>query len=285
MTADFDGVLYLGNPSGRGNTPSSRNLALRHATGDILAFLDDDAYVHPGYTAALLRRFADPQVAGVAGRALNGQPGEERVGVDRIGRYLPDGRLTGNFAADPGKVVEVDHMIGCNMALRADVVGRLGGFRDDMRAGPFGICEETEIAIRGKRLGYRYVFDPAVCADHVGARQPGGRRFSPRYTYYHAKNNLVMVIRNDGLGTRAARHVASTGGRAALDFGRKLAGAAAHFGYNAAGLLVGLVGGAYWLARTGTGPTREDGDAAQIRRQLSRADAADAADAAQARTD
>ena len=128
-------MLYLHNTHGRGNTPNSRNLALKHATGDILAFLDDDAFVHEGWAENLRESYEDPAVGGVAGRALNGQPGEASTGLDVIGKFLPDGRLTGNFAADPGRVVEVDHMIGCNMSMRASVVGQLGGFRDDMRPG------------------------------------------------------------------------------------------------------------------------------------------------------
>ena len=266
--AGFPGVLYLRNPAGRGNTPASRNLALRHATGEILAFLDDDAYVHPGWTANLISSYADATVAGVAGRALNGQPGEESHGVDQIGRFLPDGRLTGNFAADPGRIVEVDHMIGCNMSLRASVVARLGGFRDDMRPGPFGICEETELCIRARRMGGRLVFNPAVCADHVGARQPGGKRFSPKYSYYHVKNNFVMVIRNYGLGALAARHVVGIGRQVGREFVRKVGGAVAHLVYSGVGLVSGLAVGAYWLGRTGRDPARQDAPAQAIRAQL-----------------
>ena len=266
--AGFPGVLYLRNPAGRGNTPASRNLALRHATGEILAFLDDDAYVHPGWTANLISSYADATVAGVAGRALNGQPGEESHGVDQIGRFQPDGRLTGNFAADPGRIVEVDHMIGCNMSLRASVVARLGGFRDDMRPGPFGICEETELCIRARRLGGRLVFNPAVCADHVGARQPGGKRFSPKYSYYHVKNNFVMVIRNYGLGALAARHVVGIGRQVGREFVRKVGGAVAHLVYSGVGLVSGLAVGAYWLGRTGRDPARQDAPAQAIRAQL-----------------
>lgn len=268
IATEFPDVLYLRNPLGRGNTPHSRNFALRHATGSIIAFLDDDAFVHAGWAAALYASYADPSVAGVAGRALNGQPGEDVFGIDQIGRVLPDGRLTGNFAANPGRVIEVDHMIGCNMSLRADVVARLGGFRDDMRPGPFGICEETEICIRCRRLGYRLIFNPAVCADHVGAQQPGGRRFSPKYSYYHIKNNFAMVIRNYGLGFMAFRHAVGIAGQVTTEFVRKIGGAAAHLVSSAVGLVAGLVAGAYWLGRTGKGPTREGPAAEAIRKQL-----------------
>src|SRR5437764_1502424 len=81
---NLPGVLYLRNAEGRGNTPSSRNMALKQCTGDIIAFLDDDAFVHPGWAANMLATYEDPTVAGVAGRALNNQPGETTTGVNEI---------------------------------------------------------------------------------------------------------------------------------------------------------------------------------------------------------
>ena len=268
VVADFQSVLYLRNDAGRGNLPSSRNLGLRHATGEVVAFLDDDAYAHPGWAENLRASYEPPNVAGVAGRALNNQPGEEQHGADRIGRFLPDGRTTGHFAADPGRIVEVDHMIGCNMSFRANVLAHLGGFRDDMRPGPFSLCEDTEICTRAALLGYRFVFNPAVCADHIGARQTGGRRFTPKYDYYHIKNNLIRIIRNHGMGNLAVRHLGGITVQMVSEFVRKTGGAAVRVLYSAAGIVVGLCAGVYWLARTGSNPARNDPEGQAIRRQL-----------------
>ena len=271
VVAKFAKATYLRNDGGRGNLPHSRNVGLRRATGEIIAFLDDDAFVHPGWSANLRASYTDPAVAGVAGRALNDQPGEERQGVDQIGRFLPDGRTTGNFAANPGRVISVDHMIGCNMSFQASVLAELGGFRDDMRPGPFSLCEDTEICTRARRLGHRFVFNPDVCADHIGARQTGGRRFSPKYSYYHVKNNLIMIVRNFGLGSLMVRHVAGICKQTSREFARKVGGATAHLLASVAGIAVGLGAGLYWLSQTGSDPVRHDPDGEIIRRQLHRA--------------
>ena len=260
VVARFAEVIYLRNDGGRGNLPHSRNTGLRHATGEIIAFLDDDAFVHPGWAANLRASYTDPAVGGIAGRALNDQPGEEKHGVDQIGRFLPDGRTTGHFAADPGRIVPVDHMIGCNMSFRASVLAQLGGFRDDMRPGPFSLCEDTEICTRARRLGHRFYFNPAVCADHIGARQTGGRRFSPKYSFYHVKNNLVMLIRNYGVGALAGRHALAIARQSGREFVRKVGGALAHLFGSAAGLIVGFAAGVYWLSRTGLSPVRVDAE-------------------------
>jgi|DewCreStandDraft_4_1066084.scaffolds.fasta_scaffold03966_2 GT2 family glycosyltransferase len=272
VVAEFEGVEYIANPDGRGNTPNSRNKALARSRGDIIAFLDDDAFVHPGWSAALLETYEDETVAGVAGRALNHQPGEESRGVNEIGLLKPNGVLTGYFAADPGRIVEVDHGIGCNMSLRRSVIAELGGFRDDFRAGPFGICEETELCIRARKAGYQMVFNPAVCCDHIGAAQPGGRRFSVKYDYYVARNTLVMLLRIYGpLAPIVWRYLGrSLLVHGALEFLRRIAAAFARLGILLAGTATGLAAG-LWLALTqGTGPIRHGREAEELREQMGR---------------
>lgn len=272
VVAEFAGVEYIANPAGRGNTPNSRNKALAQSRGDIIAFLDDDAFVHPGWSAALLKTYKDETVAGVAGRALNHQPGEETRGVDEIGLLKANGELTGNFAADPGGIVEVDHGIGCNMSLRRSVIEELGGFRDDFRAGPFGLCEETELCLRARKAGYRMVFNPAVCCDHIGAAQPGGRRFSVKYDYYIARNTLVMLLRIYGpLATVVWRYLGrSLVIHGVLEFLRRIAAAVARLAVLLAGTATGLAAG-LWLALTqGTGPIRRGREADELREKMGR---------------
>ena len=132
--------------------------------------------------AASAGRVADPGVAAVGGRARNGQPGEENEGVDKIGKLLPNGRLTGNFAANPGRSVEVDHLLGANMSVRLSVVRELGGIRDFYP----GTClrEETDIALRMRRAGHRILFLPDAVVRHVAGTYAKGQRFDTRYRYF-----------------------------------------------------------------------------------------------------
>ena len=118
VVADFDGVRYLRHGVGRGHTASSRALGVARTSAEIVAFVDDDAYAEPDWLEQLLIPYGDQLVGGVGGRARNNQPGEESEGVDRVGLLLPDGHLTGNFAAVTPGPLDVDHLIGCNMSYR-----------------------------------------------------------------------------------------------------------------------------------------------------------------------
>lgn len=185
------GVEYRRNERGIGATATSRAIGVTDLEEDVVAFIDDDAFAEPDWLERLLEPYDDPAVAAVGGRALNGQPGEEHDGLGRIGLLLPDGRLTGHFAADPGRVLDVDHMLGANMSVRMSVVRELGGIRDFYP----GTClrEETDIALRIRRAGLRIVYTPFATVRHVAGVYARGRRFDTRYRYFGARNHVVLL--------------------------------------------------------------------------------------------
>lgn len=261
VVAQFPTVTYLRNERGRGHTATSRAIAMSRAIGDVVAFIDDDAYAEPDWLEELVKRF-EPGVGAVGGRALNGQPGEDIEGIGSIGLLLPNGQLTGFFAADPDRDLEIDHAIGCNMAVRRDVVEHLGGIHDHFP----GTClrEESDIALRMRKAGYRLVFTPDARVFHVGGTYAKGHRFDLRYDYYAARNHIVLLTHALGwsdthtrshlqaVPLRALRGVMA-GLRGGLDGqrqpkarGRAVAGGLARAGVLVAGTTVGL-GASAWI--------------------------------------
>ncbi|WP_069387941.1 glycosyltransferase family 2 protein [Cellulosimicrobium cellulans] len=214
---EFPDVRLLHSTLGRGTTPESRQMGFAVARGDVVAFVDDDAYVAPDWLDELLAPYADPDVVAVGGRADNGIPGEERAGLDRIGRLLPDGRLTGYFAADPGRPVEVDHLLGANMSFRREALAAIGGIRGNY-PGPC-LCEESDISLRLRAIGGRLVYAPRALVRHMAAPYgTGGRRFDLRYLYYARRNHVVMLVRNFGWRDPMVRRYARTTLRAQTDY-------------------------------------------------------------------
>ncbi len=201
VVADFPGVVYLRNNLGLGHMATSRAIGVAHTTGEVVAFIDDDAFAEPRWLEEILRRYDIPGVGAVGGRARNNQPGEESEGLDRIGQLLPDGTLTGNFAADPGRDIEVDHMLGANMTYRRDVLAEVGGIHDHFP----GTClrEDSDTSLRIRKAGYRIIYTPSAVVLHVGGTYAKGRRFDTRYQYYGARNHVVLLAH--ALGPRDPR--------------------------------------------------------------------------------
>lgn len=191
LVATFPGVKYLRNALGMGHMATSRVLGVAASTSAIVAFIDDDAYAEPQWLEELLKPYADPGVAGVGGRARNNQPGEDRAGSDQVGLLLPDGRLTGNFAAVTDGNVEVDHLIGCNMSYRRSALQQIDGIHDHWPG--TSLREDADTGLRLRRAGFRLIYAPEAAVLHVGGTYAKGRRFDLRYTYYGARNHIVLL--------------------------------------------------------------------------------------------
>jgi GT2 family glycosyltransferase len=266
---DFAWAKRIPFPGGAGHMTTSRNVGLLCVTGDVVAFIDDDANVRESWLRGLHRAFADPTVAAVAGRTCNGQPGEELEGVTEIGRLLPNGNLTGNFAADPGSVVDVDHGIGANMAFRREALATLGGFRDDF-AGTGAVREDADIFLRLRGLGYRAVFVPDAVVDHVGAPHVRGRRFDYRYGFWALRNQALLLSRNCGLGSSEFRTwLLYELRRIVTAYHPNVLRRAARIAIGFAGLGAGVVTSLVKARWTPTDPVRRDPTGEQIRAQLS----------------
>ncbi len=254
----FPHVRYLRNPFGPGTMATSRNMALTSVTSDIVAFIDDDAYARPDWARQIRQPYDDPAVGAVGGRACNGVPGEDVFGIEEIGRFRPDGTLTGNFAADPPDALDVDHLLGANMSYRRHVLEEIGGIRDFYP----GTClrEDTDLAHRVRTAGYRVIFTPSAVVDHVAAPYMRGRRFDLRYNYWAQRNHIVFLSRTVGRGSSqlrgyrrvAAREVwdgllatpaalAEIPQRGITKAGRHAAGEASRAAARAAGLLSGTL--------------------------------------------
>jgi len=144
---------------------SARNLGAHAAHGDIIAFVDDDATLSPGWLNACVNAFKDPKVGGVGGRILDkfsaSQDPKREVPICKI---LPDGRYTGNQDCDPDHLVPADHLQGTHWAIRKEAFLQVGGF--DPRWGPHDPYEEMDFQQRLRKAGWQLYFVPQMVAYH-----------------------------------------------------------------------------------------------------------------------
>jgi GT2 family glycosyltransferase len=267
-TAEFPGVLYLHNDNGFGRMTASRNIGLKRAIGEMIAFVDDDAFARTGWLANLLATYDQENVGAVGGRACNGVAGEESFGVADIGQLKSNGTLIGNFAADSHKVIDVDHVMGCNMSFRRQTLAALGGFREDY-PGISGVREDSDMCVRVRQLGQRVLFNPAAIVDHIGAPQAVGRRFDARYEFYIQRNHITLLVRNFGpFSSRLWRYLGYNAVLSTWEFIRRCGGAVVRLAAIYVGTFIGIAAGLRRLVTTGSRPQRNDADAQVIRAAL-----------------
>jgi glycosyltransferase involved in cell wall biosynthesis len=148
VLAGYAGRIKVGRCSRR-NLAESRNIGIRLAAGEIVAFIDDDAYPDPAWLDRLVAAYDDPEVAAAGGPTFNftgfGLQAWYNF-VDRFGNGsfdLQPGLASSGFASTPfGE--RIPYNIGTNASFRRDALIDVGGFDEHY----FYYLEESDLCCR-----------------------------------------------------------------------------------------------------------------------------------------
>jgi GT2 family glycosyltransferase len=171
---------------------AARNAALAVTTGDIVAFIDDDAVPRHDWTTQVALAFSsDPRLAGLGGRDLI--PTTQFPARRVVGKVQWFGRTIGNHHLGVGPAREVDFLKGCNMSFRTEAVGDLG-FDERLRSNGAQVCEDMAFCLALRRSGGRLRYDPAVVVDHYPAPSLNDHRRPSPTNVSDAVHNETLTI-------------------------------------------------------------------------------------------
>jgi GT2 family glycosyltransferase len=133
---------------------SARNTGMEEASGEIVAYLDDDAYPDRHWLTYLARAYGSGGYAGVGGPNLT-PPG--------------DGTLAACIGHAPGNPIhvllsdrEAEHIPGCNCSFRKDALEAIGGFDPLFRVAG----DDVDVCWRIRERGWRLGFAPGAVVWH-----------------------------------------------------------------------------------------------------------------------
>ncbi|TME89143.1 MAG: glycosyltransferase [Chloroflexi bacterium] len=133
---------------------AARNLALEAATGEIVAYIDDDAYPDPHWLSYLAWAFLRTQHAAIGGPNL----------PPRGDGWFAD--CVGNAPGGPVHVLlsdtEAEHVPGCNLAMRKSSLEAIGGFDPRYRVAG----DDVDVCWRLQARGWTIGFHPAALVWH-----------------------------------------------------------------------------------------------------------------------
>ncbi|MEM5801771.1 MAG: glycosyltransferase family 2 protein [Candidatus Aenigmatarchaeota archaeon] len=203
-------LKYISAPK-KPNLPYARNVGLKYAKGEIIAFIDDDSFVSKNWIKEVVNCFKDESVGAAGGRVViprNSNLFENEYlkskGLKRffyemfalfIDYYGKPGSIknSGQVVAffDYKKFIYIDHVWGCNMFFRKDALERAGGFDEAYENYP--LREDTDMCVRIKKLGYKILFNPKAKVFHKLSR----KEVFPRMNfYYRNKHHIYFVFKN-----------------------------------------------------------------------------------------
>lgn len=128
---------------------SARNAGMKTASGEIIAYVDDDARPDPHWLHYLVAEFARGDHCAVGGPNI--APGGDGLTADCVAS-APGGPLH-VLLSD----AEAEHIPGCNMAIRAQALRAIGGF--DPRFAAAG--DDVDVCWRLAQRGWTIGFAPA----------------------------------------------------------------------------------------------------------------------------
>jgi GT2 family glycosyltransferase len=151
VAGEFDVRLIRTPNAGLG---AARNVGAAAATGEILAYLDDDAWPDPHWVHYLADTLDRNGSAAVGGPNI---PPPDANAVAESVAHSPGGPIH-VLTSD----TEAEHIPGCNFSIRKDVLEELGGFDPQFRAAG----DDVDLCWRLQEAGHRISFNPAAMVWH-----------------------------------------------------------------------------------------------------------------------
>lgn len=143
----------------------SRNRGIEAASGDVIAFFDDDAVANEDWVKELVHMYEEYDAIAAGGKLIPMWVGGK---MD----FLPEeyywliGATHKGFSSG---VAEVRNTFGSNISFKSDVLKSLGGFRGEMGIKGSGVLqgEETEMCVRMRqKFGKGVMYNPDAIVHH-----------------------------------------------------------------------------------------------------------------------
>lgn len=187
VTARFPEVRHVALQPHAGLS-AARNLGARESTGEVIVYTDDDCEADPDWLIWLAYAFSRDDLAAVGGPNIPPPP---------------DNRVKAMVAAAPGgpahvllNDVEAEHLPGCNLAVRREAFGAIGGFDERFRTAG----DDVDFCWRLIEAGHRTGFHPAAMVWHH--RRFTVRAYLKQQLGYGRAEAMLMPLYPERFGLR-----------------------------------------------------------------------------------
>ena len=161
-----EGARFLETGASGDTSPAEkRDAAFNVTSGDVLAFIDDDAYPANDWLKAAAAHFRDPAVGAVGGPGVTPPESSWRQRVGGAVYESPAGSAVLRYRFLPLPPRQVDDFPAYNLFIRREALGAVGGWGTSFYGG-----EDTVLCLKLAEAGWPVNYVPDVVVYH--ARRP-----------------------------------------------------------------------------------------------------------------
>jgi len=157
---------------------AARNMGAREASGEILAYTDDDCLADEDWLSHIAAGFDDPKWVACGGPNIPPAPRHEIEAVVAAAPGAPAHVMLND--------AEAEHLPGCNLAIRKAALNAIGGFREHYRTAG----DDVDICWRLRDAGWHLRFMPGAMVWHH-RRRTFGAYLRQQRGYGHAEALLM----------------------------------------------------------------------------------------------
>ena len=160
VNEEFDDVKFIS--TGNLSPPHKRDIGAEYSSGDILAFIDGDAFPKKDWLKKASKYFEDDNIGAVGGPGITPDSDSflQKASGEVYSSLLGGGKFT--YRYKPQKQIEVDDFPSMNLLVRKTVFEEIGGFKTNFWPG-----EDTVLCLNiTKKLGKKIIYAPDVVVYH-----------------------------------------------------------------------------------------------------------------------
>jgi cellulose synthase/poly-beta-1,6-N-acetylglucosamine synthase-like glycosyltransferase len=179
---EYKDKIKIINTQGVGPS-KARNLAVKQAKGELVAFTDSDCIVDKEWLNELVKCFKiEENLAGVGGEQLS--PQDESNFGKIVNNFMHSIGII-EYVKDEKEVVFTQHNPTCNSIYKKEVFEKLGGFKEGLWPG-----EDVEFDYRVTKTGYKLLFNPKAIVYHY---RPQNIKKFIKMMYKYGKVQGILV--------------------------------------------------------------------------------------------
>jgi glycosyltransferase involved in cell wall biosynthesis len=178
------------------NLSVSRNIGIKNSSGDICAFIDDDAVAYPDWLEKLEQKYAFPGIVGVGGYTLDRTGRSFQARAVLCDRFGSDYAVTSGLDLDTFCFPETQlypSLLGTNSSFRRESLIQIGGF-DEVFA---YFLDETDVCLRLVETGGKLVYAQDALVKHgYASSHLRTTQNIPRSRYYSQRSKVYFMLKH-----------------------------------------------------------------------------------------